>query len=64
MNYMKSKKRKKLWKRVFLFRHAALMAISAIGEGCHKQMEALLPQIMEGVIQYLQDAVSITNKFV
>lgn len=46
-----------------LFRHAALMAISAIGEGCHKQMECLLPQIMEGVIQYLQDQVSITNVF-
>lgn len=37
------------------------MAISAIGEGCHKQMECLLPQIMEGVIQYLQDPVSIIN---
>ncbi|KAK0159718.1 hypothetical protein PV327_010803 [Microctonus hyperodae] len=36
-------------------RHAALMAISAVGEGCHKQMEDILPQIMEGVIQYLQD---------
>lgn len=47
----------------FLFRHAALMAISAIGEGCHKQMESLLPQIMDGVIQYLQDPVSITNMF-
>lgn len=46
-----------------LFRHAALMAISAIGEGCHKQMESLLPQIMDGVIQYLQDPVSITNMF-
>lgn len=40
------------------------MAISAIGEGCHKQMEALLPQIMDGVIQYLQDPVCIMNKFV
>lgn len=39
------------------------MAISAIGEGCHKQMESLLPQIMDGVIQYLQDPVSITNIF-
>lgn len=26
-------------------RHAALMAISAVGEGCHKQMEAMLPQV-------------------
>lgn len=35
------------------------MAISAVGEGCHKQMEAILPQIMDGVIQYLQDPVSL-----
>jgi HEAT repeat protein len=46
------------WKQ----RHAALMALSTIGEGCHKQMEAMLPQIMdgvpgvmEGVLRYLQD---------
>lgn len=46
----------------FIIRHAALMAISAVGEGCHKQMETLLPQIMDGVIQYLQDPVStMTN---
>ncbi|XP_074106518.1 karyopherin beta 3 [Cotesia typhae] len=37
------------------YRHAALMAISAVGEGCHKQMEAILSQIMEGIVQYLQD---------
>lgn len=47
-----------------VFRHAALMAISAIGEGCHKQMETLLPQIMDGVIQYLQDPVSMINKLI
>lgn len=46
------------WKQ----RHAALMAISAIGEGCNKHMEAMLPQIMDGVpgvmesiLRYLQD---------
>ncbi|XP_050306794.1 importin-5 [Anthonomus grandis grandis] len=46
------------WKQ----RHAALMAISAIGEGCHKYMEDMLPQIMNGVpgvmesiLRYLQD---------
>lgn len=33
------------------------MAISAVGEGCHKQMEAILPQIMDGIMQYLQDPV-------
>lgn len=33
------------WKQ----RHAALMALGAIGEGCQKQMEDMLPQIMNGV---------------
>ncbi|KDR17150.1 importin-5 isoform X1 [Zootermopsis nevadensis] len=37
------------------YRHAALMALSAVGEGCHKQMEAMLPQIMDGVLSFLQD---------
>uniref|UniRef100_T1J449 TOG domain-containing protein n=1 Tax=Strigamia maritima TaxID=126957 RepID=T1J449_STRMM len=37
------------------YRHAALMAISAVGEGCHKQMEALLDQIMEWVLSFLRD---------
>ncbi|KAF6207377.1 hypothetical protein GE061_018618 [Apolygus lucorum] len=37
------------------YRHAALMAISAVGEGCTKQMEGMLGQIMEGVLQYLSD---------
>ncbi|EEC04565.1 Ran-binding protein, putative [Ixodes scapularis] len=36
-------------------RHAALMAVSAAGEGCHKQMEALLPQMIDGILKYLQD---------
>ncbi|KAF2351074.1 Armadillo-type fold [Trinorchestia longiramus] len=40
------------WKQ----RHAALMAISAVGEGCHKQMEAMLPQIMDTIIVYLRDS--------
>ncbi|XP_030375758.1 importin-5 [Scaptodrosophila lebanonensis] len=39
------------WKHRF----AALMAISAIGEGCHKQMEAILDQVMSGVLAYLRD---------
>lgn len=59
---MNSKKFKENKKHFSLFRHAALMAISAVGEGCHKQMEALLPQIMDGVIQYLQDPVSIMKQ--
>lgn len=39
------------WKQ----RYAALMAISAIGEGCHKQMEAMLEQVMSGVLNFLRD---------
>ncbi|GAB0100009.1 importin-5 [Sergentomyia squamirostris] len=39
------------WKQ----RHGALMAISAVGEGCHKQMEAILEDIMNGVLGYLRD---------
>jgi len=39
------------WKHRF----AALMAISAIGEGCHKQMEVILDQVMSGVLNYLRD---------
>lgn len=36
-------------------RHAALMAVSAVGEGCHKQMEALLPEMVDEILKYLQD---------
>ncbi|XP_013772605.1 importin-5-like [Limulus polyphemus] len=36
-------------------RHAGLMAVSAIGEGCHRQMEATLPQLVDGILPYLQD---------
>jgi hypothetical protein len=34
------------------------MALSCVGEGCHKQMEAVLPEIMDGVLSFLQDSVS------
>lgn len=38
------------------YRHAALMAISAIGEGCHKQMVPILDEIMMGgVLPFLRD---------
>lgn len=43
------------WKQ----RHAALMAVSSAGEGCHKQMEALLGEIMGGLLEFLRDPVSI-----
>lgn len=38
-------------------RHAALMAISACGEGCHQQMENVLASIVEAIIPFLQDPV-------
>ena len=45
------------------WRHAALMAISATGEGCHKQMVAYLDQIMNGVMNYINDPVSLNPAF-
>ncbi|VDM00719.1 unnamed protein product [Schistocephalus solidus] len=39
------------WKK----RHAGLMAVSACGEGCHKQMEGMLGSILEAVIPRLAD---------
>ena len=46
------------------YRHAAIMAISAIGEGCHTQMQTLLPQLVEAILPFLQDPVSQTNNSV
>merc|ERR1719209_536518 len=37
------------------YRHAGLMAISASGEGRHKQMEPHLDQLMEGIMNYIND---------
>ncbi|XP_072034276.1 importin-5-like [Amphiura filiformis] len=37
------------------YRHAALMAISAVGEGCHNQMEAVLGQVVDTVLPFLSD---------
>ncbi|KAF9815034.1 hypothetical protein SFRURICE_010592 [Spodoptera frugiperda] len=39
------------WRR----RHAALMAVSSAGEGCHKQMEQMLDQVVSAVLNYLTD---------
>lgn len=39
-------------------RHAGLMALSAIGEGCHQQMEGILNEIVNLVLLFLQDPVS------
>lgn len=40
------------------YRHAALMAISAVGEGCQKHMEDMLPFIVDAVLHFINDPVS------
>lgn len=35
------------------------MALSAIGEGCHQQMEGILNEIVNFVLLFLQDPVSV-----
>ncbi|XP_075873373.1 importin-5 [Nelusetta ayraudi] len=37
------------------YRHAGLMALSAIGEGCHQQMEAILQEIVSFVLLFCTD---------
>ncbi|XP_077456296.1 importin-5 [Stigmatopora argus] len=38
------------------YRHAGLMALSAIGEGCHQQMEAILNETVLSVLHFCADA--------
>jgi hypothetical protein len=40
-------------------RYAGLMAVSAVGEGCTKQMEPMLTQIVEPILNFLRDPVSL-----
>lgn len=40
------------------YRHAGLMALSAIGEGCHQQMEAILQEIVSFVLLFCEDQVT------
>ncbi|XP_050394291.1 importin-5 [Patella vulgata] len=37
------------------YRHAALMAISACGEGCHTHMEQMLQNITDGILPFFKD---------
>lgn len=39
-------------------RYAGLMAVSAVGEGCSKQMEPMLAQIVDPILNFLRDPVS------
>ena len=38
-------------------RYAALMSISAIGEGCEKQMRDHLAEVLQFVLPYFEDPV-------
>ena len=55
------KKKKKFPLNVCLstFMYFHISSISATGEGCHKQMEAYLPEIMNGVMNFINDPVSL-----
>ena len=46
-------------KCLFTFMYFHISSISATGEGCHKQMEAYLPEIMNGVMNFINDPVSL-----
>jgi hypothetical protein len=37
------------------YRHAGLMAISAVGEGCHKQMLNMLQSLLDSILPFLTD---------
>ena len=39
------------------WRHAALMAVSAVGEGCLKQMKDMLEEIVDAILPFCQDQV-------
>lgn len=39
-------------------RYAGLMAVSAVGEGCSKQMETVLDRVIDPILNFLKDAVS------
>jgi hypothetical protein len=40
----------------FKQRIAALMALSAVGEGCRSQMLPLLPEVVDGIVPFLKDS--------
>ena len=42
-------------------RHAMLMAISAVGEGCEKQVQPILGDVVQAVLPYCQDPVSVSK---
>lgn len=43
------------------YRHAGLMALSATGEGCHKEMAAMLDDLVNGILVFLKDSVRMKD---
>jgi hypothetical protein len=39
------------------------MALSATGEGCHKEMSAILDDLVNGILVFLKDSVRRKKKF-
>jgi hypothetical protein len=37
------------------YRYAGLMTLSSTAEGCHKQMEQYLDQMVDGIVGFLKD---------
>ena len=37
------------------------MALSATGEGCHKEMAAMLDDLVNGILVFLKDSVSMKD---
>jgi hypothetical protein len=40
------------------YRYAGLMTLSSTAEGAHKQMEAYLDQMVDGIVGFLKDPVN------
>ena len=59
ISYVFLQKKKIPVKCLFTFMYFHISSISATGEGCHKQMEAYLPEIMNGVMNFINDPVSL-----
>ena len=45
------------------WRHAALMAVSAVGEGCLKQMRDMLEGVVDAILPFCQDRVIYQKTF-
>jgi len=56
LNYILTTVQTMLQKPDWRYRHAGLMAISATGEGCHKEMAVVLDDLVNGILVFLKDS--------